>query len=69
MTCREGSIENPTLSAIWIFLRYSGGSGTPQLITGIAANKSSVGAVSPNVWLMCMYRSTFPGPRTKLPPS
>lgn len=26
-------------------------------------------ALSPKVWLMCVNRSTFPGPKTKLPPS
>src|ERR1017187_620215 len=34
-----------------------------------AANRFSTDALSPNVRLTCAYRSTLPGPKTKLPPS
>jgi len=41
----------------------------PIRIHGIAASKSDGEALSPKVWLTCMYKSTLPGPKTKLPPS
>ena len=44
-------------------------SGNSELIHGIADSKSAVRALSPKVWLTCIYKSTLPGPKTKLPPS